>query len=100
LRADGTEHHLRLEVDPAPAVPGPELVVIDRARYEGEGSRYRRRTQRRPHTRQPGRRNRRQNTGPDHGLTHSTCSQALRSRGGSIISWNQSAPTRINARQR
>jgi hypothetical protein len=38
LRADGTEHHLRLEVDPAPAVPGPELVVIDRARYEGEGT--------------------------------------------------------------
>jgi hypothetical protein len=38
LRADGTEHHLRLEVDPAPAVPGPEVVVIDRVRYEGEGT--------------------------------------------------------------
>jgi hypothetical protein len=37
LRADGTETRLRLEVDPAPAVPGPDVVVIDRARYEGEG---------------------------------------------------------------
>jgi hypothetical protein len=37
LRADGTERLLRLEDDPAPADPGPGVVVIDRARYEGEG---------------------------------------------------------------
>lgn len=37
LRADGTETPLRLAADPAPAVPGPDVVVIDRAEYEGEG---------------------------------------------------------------
>lgn len=37
LRVDGTEQALRLTVDPAPAVPGPDVVVIDRAPYEGEG---------------------------------------------------------------
>jgi hypothetical protein len=37
LRADGTEMHLQLDVDPAPPVPGPDVVVIDRARYEGDG---------------------------------------------------------------
>ena len=37
LRADGTETTLQLEADPAPAVPGPDVVVIDRAEYEGEG---------------------------------------------------------------
>ena len=40
LRADGTEHRLRLDVDPAPAVPGPDVVVIDRAPYEGEGQAF------------------------------------------------------------
>ncbi len=38
LRADGTEQLLTLETDPAPAVPGPEVVVIDRAEYEGEST--------------------------------------------------------------
>lgn len=37
LRADGTETLLELDTEPAPAVPGPDVIVIDRAAYEGEG---------------------------------------------------------------